>query len=142
MNLCQEIRVKHTSNKNVLNSVLQSFAKFFRFKEVNVHIDVYSAQTGISRFLEINRNSGWIYNKTENLMPGSTDIHRFTHLLIEADSETHANLAPYKMTHTILNFVKGFNGMYFAPTSNKRFLWPKFNFAPKIYILKKNEFSS
>ena len=108
-----------------------------------MHIDVFSAQTGISRFLEINRESNWVYNKTEGLLPGSSDTRRFTHLLVEADSDSHANLAPYKNTHTVLNFVKGFNGMYFAPTSSKLIkFWPKFNFVPKVYILKKNEFSS
>jgi alpha-1,6-mannosyltransferase len=108
-------------------------------KEVHVHLDVLSAQTGISRFLEINRESNWVYNKTEGLKPGSLDMRRYTHLLVEADSESHANLVPYKLTHTVLNFVKGFNGFHFAPTNNKFFKFlPKLNFSPKVYILKKN----
>lgn len=109
---------------------------------MNVHIDVFSAQTGISRFLEINRNSNWVYNKTENLKPGSFEMHKFTHLLIEADNESHENLKPYKFTHSIQHFIRGFSNIYLAPTSYKRLMWPKINLMPKIYILKKNEFSS
>ena len=109
---------------------------------MNVHIDVLSSQTGISRFLEINRNSNWIYNKTENLKAGSSEMHKFTHLLIDADSESHENLKPYKFTHTVQHFVKAYSGMYLAPTSYRRVMWPKINFLPKVYILKRNEYAS
>jgi hypothetical protein len=105
-----------------------------------VHIDVFSAQTGISKFLEINRassTSNWHYDKSENLLPASRDMLQFTHLLIEADSETHSNLQPYNQTHTILSFVRAFNGIYLAPTSYKKILWPKIKFKPKIFILKR-----
>ncbi|KAJ3125458.1 dolichyl-P-Man:Man(7)GlcNAc(2)-PP-dolichol alpha-1,6-mannosyltransferase [Nowakowskiella sp. JEL0407] len=34
---------------------------------VSVHIDTYSAMTGVSRFVEVNRNRGWTYFKNETL---------------------------------------------------------------------------
>ena len=53
---------------------------------VNVHIDVYAAQTGVSRFLQV--NDGWTYNKTEDL-DTETLAASFTHLLVESqDNET------------------------------------------------------
>lgn len=57
--------------------------------EVHLHIDVYPAQTGVSRFLELNPN--WIYNKTENIDKLSSEYSQFSHLLIEHKDEKFFN---------------------------------------------------
>ncbi len=103
---------------------------------MNVHIDVFSAETGVSRFLELNKNSGWLYDKTENLKP--IDKLKFSHLLIEADSEDDKRLDAFKKTHIIQHFVKGFDGIYYLPTGNSPLPLPRIRKAPKIFILKKN----
>ncbi|CAF0720487.1 unnamed protein product [Brachionus calyciflorus] len=101
--------------------------------KVNVHIDVFSAQTGISRFLEFNKNK-WVYDKTENITPVSKEMLMYTHLLVEAESENDPRLEVYKSTHKIQYFVKAYNGIYFSPA---KFPFVKIKLIPKIYILKK-----
>ncbi|XP_012153664.1 alg12 alpha-1,6-mannosyltransferase isoform X2 [Megachile rotundata] len=49
---------------------------------VHVHIDVLTAQTGVSRFTQT--NSSWIYSKQEHLTTDSPEMLQFTHLLMEA----------------------------------------------------------
>ncbi|KAI9341958.1 Alg9-like mannosyltransferase family-domain-containing protein [Obelidium mucronatum] len=49
---------------------------------VKVHMDVYTCQTGASRFMELGRPVGWEYSKVEGLVKGSEFVERgFTHLL-------------------------------------------------------------
>lgn len=71
--------------------------------DVHVHIDVYSAQTGVSRFGQINER--WIYNKTENLTPGSAEMMSFTHLLIEASAVQNDRTKIYDSTHEVIDVV-------------------------------------
>ncbi len=103
---------------------------------VNVHIDVYSAQTGITKFLELNRESGWLYDKTENLLPNSTHILQFTHLLVEADSENDMRLKNLKFSHQILYTVKAFDRIAFEKIS-KFIYMPAIKLSTKIFVLKK-----
>ncbi|KAG8233710.1 hypothetical protein J437_LFUL013830 [Ladona fulva] len=98
----------------------------------NVHIDVYSAQTGVSRFLEW--KPGWRYNKTENLMPGGPEMMSFTHLLVEAKSKYSLNLKPYSKSHTILDSVEGFSQVTFNYNS---FPPIRIRTRPQIFILKR-----
>ncbi|XP_049828553.1 probable Dol-P-Man:Man(7)GlcNAc(2)-PP-Dol alpha-1,6-mannosyltransferase [Schistocerca gregaria] len=99
---------------------------------VNVHIDVLTAQTGVSRFTQI--RSHWRYNKTEGLQHGSEDMMHFTHLLIEAKSKYSPNLKPYIKTHEILDSVEGFSQIMF----NYNIFPPiKIKTKPMIFILKK-----
>merc|ERR1711976_783576 len=72
---------------------------------VNLHIDVYSAQTGVSRFLHM--NSKWIYNKTEDL--SNEDLKSFTHLLVQSSNE--ATLEFLQETHEVLAEVEAFAGI-------------------------------
>ncbi len=108
---------------------------------MSVHIDNYSAQTGVSRFLELNRDSGWIYDKTENLHANSSELMVFTHLLVEADSEKDPRMLPFKSTHEILDFVTGFSGIeYYNGLATGVFSQIpniKIRLSPKIFILKK-----
>lgn len=95
-------------------------------------MDNLSTQTGISRFLELNRKSGWLYNKSEGLM--QHELRKFTHLLIEAHSVDDSNLEPFKETHKILDFVNSYNGIYFQIN---KFPIPRIRWTPKLFILKR-----
>ena len=44
-----------------------------------VHVDVYPAMTGITRFTYENEKFGWRYNRTEHL--SDEDLQVFTHLI-------------------------------------------------------------
>lgn len=61
---------------------------------------------------------------------------KFSHLLVEAESEDDEIIVRYKPNFRINHFVKGFNGIFFSPTSMSRIPLPKLSLAPKIYILK------
>ena len=95
---------------------------------VNLHIDVYSAQTGVSRFLHM--NSKWIYNKTEDL--SNEDLKSFTHLLVQSSNE--ATLEFLQETHEVLAEVEAFAGI-----GVQRKSFPPINFAPAVTILKKRK---
>nr|CAD7259823.1 unnamed protein product [Timema shepardi] len=103
---------------------------------VNVHIAVLAAQTGVSRFTQINPH--WRYNKTENLTSGSDEMMAFTHLLIEAKSKYSSNLKPYAQTHDILEVVEGFSQVVLNYNS---FPPIRIKTKPMIFILKRRAFS-
>lgn len=46
-----------------------------------IHVDVYPAMTGITRFSYENEDLGWKYNRTEHL--NDTDLLVFTHLFTD-----------------------------------------------------------
>ncbi|KAL8618808.1 hypothetical protein ACOMHN_000236 [Nucella lapillus] len=108
--------------------------------DVNVHIDVYTAQTGVSRFmqlrdewshssetpggktlgavavtaqrlLESQLRDEWSYNKTEGLEPGGNDMQSFSHLMVGALSDSRRELAPYASTHTVLHVASSYAGL-------------------------------
>ncbi|XP_021923649.1 uncharacterized protein LOC110831686 isoform X2 [Zootermopsis nevadensis] len=113
-------------------SRLHHLAKDEQF--VFVHIDVLTAQTGVSRFTEDNPN--WRYSKAENLTSGSKEMMTFTHLLLEAKSKYSQNLKPYSRTHDILDSIEGFSHI----TLNYNTLPPiRIKTKPMIFILKRKE---
>ncbi|CAH1164474.1 unnamed protein product [Phyllotreta striolata] len=79
---------------------------------VRVHIANLAAQTGVSRFTEINGN--WTYSKLENLQPGDHDLYyHYTHLIVEGKSKFSGNLKPYSATHDIIDTVEAFHQISF-----------------------------
>ena len=102
-------------------------------------MDNLSTQTGITRFLELNRHRGWTYNKSETLT--TTDLaQKFTHLLIEAEVADDKRLEMFKNTHRIVDFIRSYNGVYFSHSA--KIPLPRIRWSPKIYILKKFNFKS
>ncbi|XP_077357643.1 dol-P-Man:Man(7)GlcNAc(2)-PP-Dol alpha-1,6-mannosyltransferase isoform X2 [Festucalex cinctus] len=73
--------------------------------DVFVHIDTYTAETGVSRFLEQNRH--WRYDKREDLHPASPDMQMFSHLLMEANT---TKMELLRDTHRPLAFLHGYDG--------------------------------
>ncbi|XP_076234748.1 alg12 alpha-1,6-mannosyltransferase isoform X2 [Calliopsis andreniformis] len=99
---------------------------------VHVHIDVLTAQTGVSRFTQI--NDSWIYSKQENLMIDDPQMLQFTHLLMEAKSKYSPNIKPYLKTHDILDSVDGFSHIVL----NYNMLPPiRIKTKPIIFIMKR-----
>ena len=83
---------------------LEKFHKYVApSAEVNLHMDNLACQTGAVRFGQVNSN--WVYNKTENLKPGSLETLQFTHLLVDMSTEYQV----YKSTHTVLFTVRGYS---------------------------------
>ena len=94
---------------------------------VNLHIDVFSAQTGISRFLQC--NDAWTYNKTEDLSIETLKT-AFTHLLVESK-----DVDKYVDTHEIMQHIEAYSG---PPFINYHSFPPvQFNFSPAVTILRK-----
>ncbi|XP_045165621.2 probable Dol-P-Man:Man(7)GlcNAc(2)-PP-Dol alpha-1,6-mannosyltransferase [Mercenaria mercenaria] len=96
--------------------------------DVHVHIDVAAAQTGITRFGQMYPN--WIYNKTEDLVPGGEEMMSYSHIIL-GDPE---NLEFYKTTHTVLDTVDGFDGLHIDRNKPPFLFWKQ---KPKMWILKK-----
>ncbi|XP_064606670.1 dol-P-Man:Man(7)GlcNAc(2)-PP-Dol alpha-1,6-mannosyltransferase-like isoform X2 [Liolophura sinensis] len=101
-------------------------------ENISVHIDVYTAQTGVSRFTQL--ESLWQYNKTEDLPPGGEAMKQFSWLLIGANSEKSKSVLPYSATHEVVAKVEGYNKLQLAWTSVPPF---KVITGTKIIILKK-----
>lgn len=97
-----------------------------------VHIDVYSAQTGVSRFLQM--NDAWQYDKTEDLT--LEQLETFSYLLMEAQNEVKINHLLAR-THTKVTDVLAFKGISFV--NFKSFPPIKCKFAPAITILAKKK---
>ncbi len=107
---------------------------------VNLHIDVYSAQTGISRFTQLYDDADdakvqgqWSYNKTEDL--SMTELANFTHLLVGNIEENHDLIKELSNTHDILDEVQAFKGL--SDISVKTFPPFKLSFSTAVYIFRK-----
>ncbi|XP_041752683.1 dol-P-Man:Man(7)GlcNAc(2)-PP-Dol alpha-1,6-mannosyltransferase-like isoform X3 [Coregonus clupeaformis] len=97
--------------------------------DVSVHIDVFAAQTGVSRFLELNRN--WRYDKREDIGPGHPDMKTYSHVLMEANA---TQIALLKGSHMPLVFIQGYSNM----TLNAfRFPFFSINLGGKLVLLER-----
>uniref|UniRef100_A0A182W406 Mannosyltransferase n=1 Tax=Anopheles minimus TaxID=112268 RepID=A0A182W406_9DIPT len=76
---------------------------------VTVHIDNLCAQSGVSRFAQINPD--WTYSKLENLRPDDEMLHRFDYLLTEAQDKYSDKMRLLSQTHEIVEFVECFNSI-------------------------------
>ena len=96
-------------------------------------MDNLSTQTGITRFLELNRYNGWSYNKSETLTLDDL-AKEFTHLIIESEVIDDKKLEPFKESHQVIDFIRSYNGIYFT---NDKIPMPRIRWSPKLFILKK-----
>nr|XP_971608.1 PREDICTED: dol-P-Man:Man(7)GlcNAc(2)-PP-Dol alpha-1,6-mannosyltransferase [Tribolium castaneum] len=101
---------------------------------VSVHIANLAAQTGVSRFTQINPN--WTYSKVEGVMAGAPEMYEYTHLIAEARSKFSPNLKPYASTHDIIDTIEAFHQLSF----NYLTIPPiKIKTRPVLFILKRRE---
>uniref|UniRef100_A0A2M4BGQ3 Mannosyltransferase n=1 Tax=Anopheles marajoara TaxID=58244 RepID=A0A2M4BGQ3_9DIPT len=101
-------------------------------EHVSVHIDNLSAQSGVSRFTQINPN--WRYSKEENLQPGDEMLHHFDYLIAEARDKYSDNMRLLLQTHEILEFVECFNSI---GLQYKSALPVKIKTKPCIFIMRR-----
>ncbi|XP_045777001.1 probable Dol-P-Man:Man(7)GlcNAc(2)-PP-Dol alpha-1,6-mannosyltransferase [Maniola jurtina] len=100
---------------------------------VHVHISNLAAQTGVTRFTQINDH--WTYSKNESLQVDQ--LQYFTHLLIEAKSKYSPNLKAFSQTHIILDSIESFSQI----TMNYKLIPPiKIKTKPAIFILERKNF--
>uniref|UniRef100_A0A3P9LLV4 Mannosyltransferase n=1 Tax=Oryzias latipes TaxID=8090 RepID=A0A3P9LLV4_ORYLA len=74
--------------------------------DVSLHIDTYTAETGVSRFLQ--QNTNWRYDKREDVGPTSPEIQTFSHLLMEADD---SRIQLLRNTHRPIAFIRGYHNI-------------------------------
>ncbi|KYN14053.1 putative dolichyl-P-Man:Man(7)GlcNAc(2)-PP-dolichyl-alpha-1, 6-mannosyltransferase [Trachymyrmex cornetzi] len=99
---------------------------------IHVHIDVLTAQTGVSRFTQT--NATWIYSKQENLTIDDPEMLQFTHLLIGGRNKFSPSIKPYLKTHDIIDSIDGFSHI----TLNYNMLPPiRIKTRPSIFIMKR-----
>ncbi|EDX13569.1 GD18643 [Drosophila simulans] len=77
---------------------------------VSVHISNLAAQSGVSRFMEINNE--WTYSKDETMNYTQADLVAYTHLLVEAKNKQNTELwASLQNEFDTLEFVDCFNSI-------------------------------
>ncbi|XP_066249704.1 dol-P-Man:Man(7)GlcNAc(2)-PP-Dol alpha-1,6-mannosyltransferase isoform X1 [Euwallacea similis] len=101
---------------------------------VHVHISNLAAQTGVSRFTQL--NSSWIYDKTEYLKTSDMAIYKFTHLIEEGKSKYASNFKILAATHDIIDTIESFHQISF-----NYFTIPpvKIKMKPVLFILRRRD---
>eukprot|EP01125_Pyxidicula_operculata_P013238 TRINITY_DN4376_c0_g1_i3.p1 TRINITY_DN4376_c0_g1~~TRINITY_DN4376_c0_g1_i3.p1 ORF type:complete len:355 (-),score=83.92 TRINITY_DN4376_c0_g1_i3:162-1226(-) len=93
-------------------------------EQVEVHISVLAAMTGISRFGELNPN--WKYHKTENI-ESTEEYLRYTHLITD-DQQFIKNTTHWQ----IISEIGGYSGI-------KKSFPPAVLTEPTLYVLKRKQ---
>lgn len=100
---------------------------------MHVHIGNLAAQTGVTRFTQINDH--WTYSKNESLEPHQ--LQQYTHLLIEAKSKYSPNLKSFSNTHVIVESIEAFSQI----SLNYKLIPPvKIKTKPSLFILERKDF--
>lgn len=99
---------------------------------VSIHIDNLTAQSGVTRFTEINVN--WTYSKNEHLKSGDEELHKFDYLLTEVKNKYSPEMRFLQQTHEKIELIECFSNIGVHYTS----LLPiKIRTKPCIMILKR-----
>lgn len=99
---------------------------------VSIHIDNLTAQSGVTRFTEINSN--WTYSKDEHLKAGDEELHKFDYLLTEVKNKYSPEMRFLQQTHEKIELVECFSNIGVHYTS---LLPVKIRTKPCIMILKR-----
>ncbi|CRL05982.1 CLUMA_CG019026, isoform A [Clunio marinus] len=99
---------------------------------VSIHIDNLTAQSGVTRFTEINSN--WTYSKNEHLKAGDDELHKFDYLLTEVKNKYSPEMRILQQTHEKIELIECFSNIGIHYTS----LLPiKIRTKPCIMILRR-----
>ncbi|KAJ8724033.1 hypothetical protein PYW07_008013 [Mythimna separata] len=100
---------------------------------VHVHICNLAAQTGVTRYTQI--NDRWMYSKNESLP--FEQLQDYTHLLVEAKSKYSSNIKSFAQTHTILDSIESFSQV----AMHYKLMPPvKIKTKPALFILERKDF--
>ncbi|XP_031620129.1 probable Dol-P-Man:Man(7)GlcNAc(2)-PP-Dol alpha-1,6-mannosyltransferase [Contarinia nasturtii] len=78
-------------------------------ENVSVHICNLAAQSGVTRFTELNKS--WTYNKEENLKIDDPKLQQFTHLLIEQKGKYYYENEDIRHTYDVIDTVNCFSNI-------------------------------
>jgi alpha-1,6-mannosyltransferase len=76
---------------------------------ISIHIDNLAAQSGVTRFTEINVN--WTYSKDEHLKAGDEELHKFDFLLAEVKNRYSPEMRILQQTHEKIELVECFSNI-------------------------------
>ncbi|XP_067936231.1 dol-P-Man:Man(7)GlcNAc(2)-PP-Dol alpha-1,6-mannosyltransferase-like [Watersipora subatra] len=101
-------------------------------KELTVHIDIYAAQTGVSRFLH--EHKGWRYDKSEDMVKVKKEISSYDYLLIGTPDEPEIDtiVQQYSLTHNAVHSVLCYKSIHLT----KEYPFIDVNLAPCIWLFK------
>ncbi|XP_077285695.1 alg12 alpha-1,6-mannosyltransferase [Arctopsyche grandis] len=97
---------------------------------VNVHIDNLAAQTGVTRYTQL--NDDWKYGKLESLAPER--LQMYTHLIIEGKNKYSSNIKQFSESHVVLDFIESFSHISINYQSLPPF---KIKTRPSLFILER-----
>lgn len=97
---------------------------------MNVHIDNLAAQTGVTRYTQL--NDDWKYSKLESLVPER--LQMYTHLIIEGKNKYSSNIKQFSDTHVVLDFIESFSHISINYQSLPPF---KIKTRPSLFILER-----